>query len=51
MKRIIAHCGIGYRGAVHDEEFEFPDDTTEEKIFEIVNEWAQQYVEVWWEEA
>ena len=26
MKRIRAYCGIGFIGATHEEEFEFPDD-------------------------
>lgn len=51
MKKIIAHCGIGYRGSVYDEEFEFPEDVSTEEIFAFVNEWAQDYLEVWWEEA
>lgn len=50
MKRIRAHCGIGFVGATHEEEFEFPDDASSEEITEVVSEWADQFVESWWEE-
>ena len=51
MKRIRAYCGIGFIGATHEEEFEFPDDASSEEITEAVDEWAKQFVEAWWEEA
>ena len=50
MKRIKAHCGSGFAGAVYDEDFEFPDDAPSEEITEVVSEWADQFVESWWEE-
>lgn len=51
MRKIIAHCGIGYQGAKHVEEFEFPDDMSQEEIDKEVYEWALQYLEVWWDDA
>ena len=50
MRKIKAHCGIGYVGAEHEEEFEFEDDATEDEISEAVKEWAEQYLEIWWNE-
>ena len=48
MRKIKAHCGIGYAGAEHEEEFE--DDATEDEILEEVKDWAEQYLEFWWDE-
>lgn len=50
MKRIKAYCGIGFIGAAHEEEFEFPDDASSEEITEAVDEWAKQFLESWWKE-
>ena len=50
MRKIKAHCGIGYAGAEHEEEFEFEDDATEDEILEGVKDWAEQYLEFWWDE-
>ena len=49
MIKIKAHCGIGYVGATYEEELEFEDDVTEYEIEEEVDEWAQQFLETWWE--
>lgn len=46
MKKVLA----GYRGATHDEEFEFPDDVGTEEIEKELYEWVQDCLEVWWEE-
>lgn len=51
MKKIKAHCGIGFVGTVHEEEFEFEDEATEDEIADEINEWAKQFLEVWWEES
>ena len=51
MKKIKAHCGIGFAGAVYDEEFEFKDDVTDDEIDDEIQEWAEQFLEVWWEET
>ena len=32
MKKIRAHCGIGFVGATYEEEFEFDDDMTDDEI-------------------
>lgn len=50
MRKIKAHCGIGYAEAEHEEEFEFEDDATEDEILEEVKDWAEQYLEFWWDE-
>ena len=50
MKKIIAHCGIGYIGAEHEEEIEFDDNVTEEEILQVIEEWADQFIEVWYDE-
>ena len=49
MKKIIAHCGIGYCGAEHEEEFEFDDNYTDEEIEEEIYDWATQFLDVWWD--
>lgn len=51
MKRITAHCGIGFAGAEHYESFEFPDDMTDDEINDEIYDWAKQFLEVWWEEV
>ncbi len=48
MKKITAHCGIGFCGAEHEEEFEFEDTATEEEIEEELYDWANQFLDVWW---
>lgn len=50
MKRIIAHCGIGYIGAEHEDEFCFDDNITESEIEDEIYDWANQFLEIWWEE-
>lgn len=37
MKIIKAHCGIGFVGAEHEEEFEFEDEATEDEILETIS--------------
>ena len=49
MKKIKAHCGIGFAGATYDEEFEFDDDMTDDEINDEINDWAEQFLETWWE--
>lgn len=43
MKKIKAHCGIGFAGATYDEEFEF-DDVTDDEINDEINDWAEQFL-------
>ena len=50
MRKIKAHCGIGYADAGYEEEFDFKNDVSDEEIDEIVKKWAEQYFECWWEE-
>ena len=51
MKKIKPHCGIGFAGATYDEEFEFDDDMTDDEINNEINDWAEQFLETWWEEV
>ena len=51
MKKIKAYCGIGFVGAVHEEEFEFEDDVKEDEILSEINDWADGLLEFWWEES
>lgn len=51
MRKIKAHCGIGYAGAEYKEEFEFDDDTTDDEIENEIYNWAEQFLETWWEEV
>ncbi len=50
MRKIKATCGIGFCGAEHEEEFEFTDDYTDDEICEEIYEWAEQFLDVNWEE-
>ncbi len=50
MKKIKAHCGIGFAGAEYEEEFEFEDEATEDEIADEISVWAKQFLEFWWEE-
>ena len=50
MRKIKAQCGIGFVGANYEEEFEFEDDMSDEDIEKEIYEWAQQFLEVCWEE-
>lgn len=50
MKKIKAHCGIGFARTTYDEEFEFDDDMTDDEINDEINDWAEQFLETWWEE-
>lgn len=50
MIKRIGTCGFGYPGATHTEEFEFPDNYTEEEMESELWEWASQFVEVWFED-
>lgn len=51
MKKIMANCGIGFVCAVWKEEFEFEDDVTEEEIEEVVLEWANEKLDIGWQEV
>ena len=51
MKKIRAHCGIGFAGATYEEEFEFEDDVTDYEINDEIYDWAEQFLETWWEES
>lgn len=48
MRHIKAKASFGFVGAEYNEEFEFPDEYSNEEIEADVYEWAQQFVEVEW---
>lgn len=50
MKRIKVYCGVSFVASTYEEEFEVADDASPEEITEGVNEWAEQFLENWWEE-
>lgn len=50
MKKIKAYCGIGFAGETYDEDFEFDDDIPDDEISNEINDWAEQFLETWWEE-
>ena len=37
-------------GETYEEEFEFDDDMTDDEINGEINDWAEQFLETWWEE-
>ena len=50
MKKIHAIASFGYHGAYYEDDFEFDDDATREDIEDEVWEWAQQFVDIEFEE-
>lgn len=46
MKKVHATASFGYVTAVHEEDFEFPDDYTDEEIENEIWEWAEQFVDI-----
>ena len=47
--RVNVHLSIGFAGAEHRDTLEFDDDATDENIEAEVQEWANNYIETWWE--
>lgn len=45
MKYISVRLSIGYPGAERTDEIEVPKDASEDEIYEIVREWAMEYVD------
>lgn len=50
MRTIKWTLSIGYPTAVVEDELEVEDDTTDEEIEEIINELANNYISIDWEE-
>ena len=46
MKKVHATASFGYATAVHEEDFEFEDDYTDEEIQNEIWEWAEQFVDI-----
>ena len=51
MKKIHARASFGYCNAYYEDDFEFNDDTTEKEIEDEIWEWAQQFVDIDFEEV
>jgi hypothetical protein len=50
MKRIKVRLSIGFPTAVRKDVIEVEDDATEDDIYDAAEEWAQNYIDVGWEE-
>ena len=50
MIKKIGKCSFGFPNATYAEEFEFPDNYTEEEMERELSEWANQFVAIWFEE-
>lgn len=51
MIKRIGKCTFGFAGATCVSEFEFPDNYTEEEMEKELSEWANQFVEIWFEDC
>lgn len=47
----IGKCSFGSPETIYEEVFEFPDDYTEGEMEQELSEWANQFVEIWFEEV
>ncbi len=43
--KVRFHLGIGYTGADHEEDVEFPDDVNDREISDSLMEWIWNYIE------
>lgn len=50
MRRIKVNLSIGYCAANRTGVIEVEDDATEEEIWELTEEWAQQFIEMSWKD-
>lgn len=51
MKKIHFNLSIGFAGATHADVIEVEDDTTNEEIDQMLEDWASSYLDMsWWEE-
>lgn len=46
----IGKCSFGSSNTIYEEVFEFPGDYTEKEMEQELSEWANQFVEIWFEE-
>lgn len=51
MKTIEVRLSIGYANASRHSEIEVEDYATEQEIYEMAKEWADEHIEISWEEA
>jgi hypothetical protein len=53
VKRVRVYAGMGFSGATYETEYTYSDeefeDVTEDELYELADEFAQQYVEAWFE--
>lgn len=49
--KIKVHLSIGFPTATHTDILEMDDDYTEEDIHREVEEWANNYIEISWDEV
>jgi len=47
----IGKCGVGYSGATQEEVFEFEDGTSEKEMQDELWDWAEQFLEAWFEDG
>ena len=48
MRTIYLHLDIGFAGASHKDKIEVEDDTSDEEIDDICEEWANNYIDYGW---
>ena len=48
MIKVRATASFGFHGCYHEEDFEFPDDISEEDIEDELWDWANQFVALDW---
>ena len=49
MKKIKFCCSIGFPSAIQEDVFEFDDTWSEEEIQDELWNWAEQFLETWFE--
>lgn len=50
MIKRIGKCSFGFPDKTYTEEFEFPDNSTEEEMEKELAEWANQFIVMWFED-
>lgn len=51
MRKVHVEAQYGFHNCSYEEEFEFPDEYTDEEIEDELWEWAAQFVEIEWKEV
>ena len=50
MRKVHVEAQYGFHNCHHKEDFEFPDEYTDEQIEDELYEWAAQFIDIHWEE-